>query len=238
MRKLLFLTIVPLCVAVLPAGALTPDEILAASRFPAQVTTSVARAEVAISLVDGSTLHRSVDIYTARDQAGLKRLVRAEAPARVKGQSLLASNSLIELRSPMEEPRSVSAAEASAGFLGSSFSMADLQPRDASLDMNAIVREENAAGRDCYVIESAPKAPEAYSKVIRWISKDGLLLVKAEMYDSRGGLSKRLEASGFETVQGQPVARVLTMEDRRTITTTQVRFTELSYDADLPAGVF
>lgn len=70
----------------------------------------------------------------------------------------------------------------------------DLIPRYPTLDDNKLLKTEKMDGIDSYVIESIPKGWGGYypySKAIRWVSKESLLLNRIDYYDKKGKQQKQ-----------------------------------------------
>jgi len=102
--------------------------------------------------------------------------------------------------------RRIAAMDESEGFVGSDFVYEDGGGRDVDLDVNTLSKEEKLDGHDCYVIESVPKKPGAYSKRVFWIEKDTFLPLQYRYYDIQGkpwkvakGESVSLIKAGAET---------------------------------------
>ena len=80
-------------------------------------------------------------------------------------------------------------------FAPSELRQYDLMPRHPEYDTQQLMGAEKIGGVDCYVIQSTPKpnAEEAYpySKVVKWISKDNFLPLRADYYNEYGKLHKQ-----------------------------------------------
>ena len=64
--------------------------------------------------------------------------------------------------------------------------------------------EENVDGIDCYVLERTPKKGKEtqYSRQVQWVRKDTLLRLRADYYDKKDRLVKKLFFSRQEKIDG------------------------------------
>ncbi len=245
MKKTVFIACAALFSASLIA-AQSADEIVDASRNRIKADTTSIRARLLIAAKDGSTTERLVDEYSKDYPSGDKAIIVFQSPASVKGTRFLT----VEKEGPddrwiflpaLGKVRRVSASEGSSSFVGTDFSYDDMaaMTRSVSDDAHRILREEKAEGKDCWVIESAPKdASYQYARMLQWIEKDTKLIRKIEGYDKKGNLAKVLEVLKTEVVQGRLTAmstRMTTVADK---TSTTINMEIVKYDEKIPDAVF
>ena len=136
--------------------------------------------------------------------------------------------------------RRIAASEGDSSFMGTDFTYDDMQSRDVDEDSHTLLREEQQAGRDCYVIESVPKNPgdSQYSRRVQWVAKDIWVPVKVDFYDKSDQLLKTLTVERIEKVQGFWTTIDTTMKNQQTGHATELNIKKLVYNEDLPNGLF
>ncbi len=223
------------------------EEIVRSSRDRIQAATVSTRSRMVITAKDGSATERLIDQYSAKSDGMNKTVVIFQKPASV------ANTRFLTLESPgkgedrwiflpsLGKVRRISSGEGSASFMGTDLSYDDVSSanRNASEDSHAILREEKLGGKDCWVVESKPKAQEyQYSKIISWIDKSSRIAFRIELYDRKGELAKILEILEVQDKQGRltPVATRMSTVKAKTSTTIYVDI--IKYDDPIPAGVF
>jgi negative regulator of sigma E activity len=113
------------------------------------------------------------------------------------------------------------------------------QDRNTDLDNHKIVREDKVNGKDCYVIESAPKdSGYQYSKMVQYIDKSNFVNYKVELYDKKGVLVKLLEILELKEIQGRLTPMVTKMSTLAEKTSTAINIEAIKYDGEIPEGVF
>jgi hypothetical protein len=110
----------------------------------------------------------------------------------------------------------IAAKDNQSSFVGSDFTYEDVSGRDLGADAYKLLREEAMAGRDCYVVESNPKAASAFSRKVSWIDKASFLPVKEEYYDVQDDLSRVFTADEVKEIKGHPTAVRRTMKNLKT----------------------
>jgi len=135
--------------------------------------------------------------------------------------------------------RRIAASEGNSSFMGTDFTYDDMQSREVDEDIHKLLKEEQAQGYDCYVVESIPKeSSPQYSKRIQWVAKENWIPVKVELYDSDGALHKVLTIGRIEKVQGFWTAIDTTMTNIRTDHSTDLNIKKLVYNEKVPEGLF
>lgn len=135
--------------------------------------------------------------------------------------------------------RRIAANDKQSSFVGSDFTYEDVSGRDIEEDDYTLQKEETLSGKECFVIESAPKSEKSakWSKKISWIDKQSFIPLKEEYYDKRGDLWKVFTAEVKE-IQGFPTIMKRTMENKQNGHRTEVTFTEVKYNMGLPSALF
>jgi outer membrane lipoprotein-sorting protein len=89
-------------------------------------------------------------------------------------------------------------------WLGSDFTNDDLVKESSLVDdyTQTISGDSVIAGRQCYKITLIPKesAPVVWGKVVLFITREGYLELRSEMYDEEGALSRILTAGRIRTI--------------------------------------
>jgi hypothetical protein len=92
-------------------------------------------------------------------------------------------------------------------WLGSDFTNDDLVKESSLVDdySHTISGDSTIAGHPCRKITMIPKenAAVVWGKVVLFITKDGYLELRSEMYDEEGALSKVLTADRIKTIGGR-----------------------------------
>lgn len=135
--------------------------------------------------------------------------------------------------------RRIAASEGDSSFMGTDFTYDDMQSREVDEDIHKLIKEEQAEGYNCYVVESLPKeSSPQYSKRLQWVAKENWIPVKIELYDSDGELHKVLTIGRIEKVQGFWTAIDTTMTNVRTDHSTDLNIKKLVYNEKVPEGLF
>ncbi|MDR1506255.1 MAG: outer membrane lipoprotein-sorting protein [Treponema sp.] len=229
------------------AGAQDARAIVESARNRIQQDTVSTRSRMVITAKNGSTTERRIDQYSKDGPNGSRLIIVFQSPASVAGTRFLTMDAAsggedrwIFLPS-LGKVRRVAASEGSGSFMGTDFSYDDISipDRDTDLDTHTLLREETLDGAACHVIQSSAKAPDyQYSKMISWIDKQSYVLYKAEMYDRRGTLVKRMGFSNFKTVQDRLTATQTTVSTVAAGTSTTLYVEIIKYDDPIPESVF
>jgi len=140
-----------------------------------------------------------------------RRLVNFLSPSDIRGtKTLLIEHSAAEddmwiYLPAMKKVRRLVASNKKDSFVGTDFSYGDVIGYKVEEWNHRLVREEGVAGRDCYVVESTPKAAKiaantGYSKRIGWIDKESFVALFTEIYDQNGQLLKKLTDEDVQKV--------------------------------------
>ncbi len=138
--------------------------------------------------------------------------------------------------------RRIAAQDSFSSFVGSDFSYEDVSGRDLQQDTYKFVKTvedfDGKKGQEALVIESTPVSKAGYKKKISFIDAKTHLPIKEEFYDTQEKIFKVFTAEEIKTVDGITTITHRTMENIKTGHKTDVRFTDVSYPADIPGDVF
>ncbi len=166
------------------------------------------------------------------------RMTRFMAPADVKGTvSLLIEHSAgdddmwIYLPAAKKVRRMVSS-DKRTSFVGTDFSYGDVIGHRVPQWDYKLLREEQADGADCYVIEATPKSDKVredsgYSRRLIWIRKDNFFAIQGEMWDEAGEQVKKFhmtELKEMDPVRHKWQAMRLEAENLQTGHRTVIQF--------------
>ncbi len=169
-------------------------------------------------------------------------LVVFERPADVRGTVFLVNKKIRRdddrwLYLPaLDLDKRISAGDKRTSFVGSDFFYEDISGRNPALDWHDVVRE-NAKE---IVIKCTPKQAGsvefAYSHAV--IDARTYLPIRAEYYDAKGKLFRKIETLAVETVQGHPTVVRSQATDLRSGSSTLLEMRAPQYDIGLDAKAF
>ena len=136
--------------------------------------------------------------------------------------------------------RRIAASDKHTSFVGSDFTYEDVSGREPEEDTHRLLREDKAAGRDAYVIESLPKDPgnADFSRRLSWIDKTTWLPLKEEYYDRRGDLARVFTAEELKEVQGFWTIVKRTMKNTQSGHWTEIVYAEVRYNRHFTPELF
>lgn len=171
-------------------------------------------AEISMKVVrPGWTREMSMKAWTKGNKLAM---ILVTAPAKERGIVYLKKdrevwNWLPSIERNVKLPPSMM----SQSWMGTDFTNDDLVKEFSLVEdySHSLKGEESVAGRNCYRIEMIPK-PEAavvWSKVMLWIDKEELLMMRAEYYDEENILVNRMLASEVKLLGGRLLPAVMEM---------------------------
>ncbi|MGE0826186.1 MAG: outer membrane lipoprotein-sorting protein [Candidatus Binatia bacterium] len=206
------------------------------------VRPSTRKIEISMT-AEGETIKWVAREAIKRFPDGNRMLLVMLEPQDVKGNAYVISEpkgkgSVIWTYMPaLRRVRELTGVEAYEHFLGTDFTYADLgfvrfHPHYRFLG------EEEHGGKQTYKIEeTVPKERAYYSRVITWVSKDSMLPVQRDYYDVAGALWKTELLEG-ETIDGVPTPIRIQMKDLQGKSSTEMRVSDVTYDATIPDALF
>jgi len=105
-------------------------------------------------------------------------------------------------------------------------------------DAHRVLREEQVAGKDCYVVESVAKKEAEYKRKLAWIDKASFLPLKEEYYDGKDELFKVFTADEVKDVGGVSTVVKRSMTSKKTGHTTTVVFSDVGYGLGIDSEIF
>jgi hypothetical protein len=131
-------------------------------------------------------------------------------------------------------------------FMGSDFTYEDMENLDLINWDYSVIGEEKIDGTDCWIVQAVPNNDKkrdetGYSKTVTWYAKDDHIARKAEFYDKKDRLAKRLTLEDVRvTSPDDPRKRAhkMTMENFLTKHKTVLDITELKLDVAVDDEVF
>jgi uncharacterized protein len=143
-----------------------------------------------------------------KNQIDYFKMIRFVEPADVKGTGILTvehtgGDDDVWIYLPaLKKSRRIVSSEKSNSFMGTEFSYSDMLNPKVEDYQYQLLKTENVAGMDCYVVESDPANQKVltetgYSKKISWIRKDNFVESKIDYYDKSGALLKTLTTNNI-----------------------------------------
>lgn len=134
--------------------------------------------------------------------------------------------------------RQINASARGDSFMGTDFTYDDLGDIDVDQRAHQLLGEEEMEGQPTYRIESVPKNPTTYSKVITWVSRETFLPVRIDYFDPAGALLKTGTFRDVRKVKDVPQPFAIEMQNVQTGHRTQLSLLEIDCDRGLDDDVF
>lgn len=137
----------------------------------------------------------------------------------------------------MKKVRRISGASRNEYFMGSDYTYDDMGKRHPDKDTYTNLGSETVGGHSCWKIECTPVSDDLYTKRIVWVSKEALLVIKADYFD-KDGLIKAFLAKDFRKQDGFWSVYVGEMDNvsrnHKTIMTTE----QIEYNTGIQDSIF
>ncbi|MGI6609920.1 MAG: outer membrane lipoprotein-sorting protein [Limnochordia bacterium] len=193
-----------------------------------------ARVDMTVTSRRGQVKTQQVDLYRSDDGRGTtKQLVVFVAPADVKGTKFLSISSPRQstqmwLYLPAVGRERVIAGSAVQGkFMGTDFTFEEISGASSFSEEYKPVRQRDKSidGRDCYVLELAPKSTKAsYGRLTMAVDKQSRIPLSVEFFDKRKRPIKRLDSKDLRrNSKGEWQPHEVTLADLNTGSTTVLR---------------
>lgn len=175
-----------------------------------------------------------------------KTRMEFKEPADVRGTTLLLheqagdDDDIQYLYLPaFKKTRRISGSAKNGSFMGSDFTYADLESRDAKEGKKELLAEEKVGGQDAYHLIVQSQDPESdYSKVEIWVHKTLFLPVKMVFYDRSGAPLKEMKSRKVEKKNGDFVITHMSLENIQKGSRTDLVVDAIRQDAEFPESVF
>jgi outer membrane lipoprotein-sorting protein len=231
-----------------PAVARPPDAQTILQRMKAALEPerpSTRTLVVAVRAADGFTAEWTARQARKRLADGNRILTVILAPDDVKGVGLL-------IREQKDRPdeqwmylpairrvRKLVAIDAQESFLGSDFTLADLGFVNLRDRKFSSLGEESVAGTPAYKVQEVLAGPHYYySRIVSWVAKDTMLPLRRDYYDAANHLWKTELYQDTAVINGVPTVLRIRMEDHFQGTSTELRVSDVRYDATIPDELF
>jgi predicted RND superfamily exporter protein len=221
--------------AVKPAGASSEaTTLLNEVRKNIESKTDEAKVVLKTTEPNGDVQSREIRMRSLRDGEGYRAMVRIDAPADIKGTSLLAEvkggaqDQWLYLPSTKQVRRVVSGKK-SAGVLGSELSPEDLNA-DALRNAKAVLTKKDAS--NAWIEVTPDHAASEYSKVVITVSLDRKVPKEMDYYVGNH-LKKKVTFSDYKTVNGVQRAQKLNVENLDSKRSTEVALSDLKVNSSV-----
>lgn len=98
--------------------------------------------------------------------------------------------------------------------------------------------EETHTGVKVYKVQEVPSNPFYYSRVLAWIAADTFLPIQRDYYDPANALWKTERFEDRTVIDGVPTVLRMVMEDKQAGTSSELRVSDVRYDAKIPDELF
>jgi outer membrane lipoprotein-sorting protein len=132
----------------------------------------------------------------------------------------------------------ISSNDKASSFVGSDFSYEDVSGRHWNDDDHTLLRREEKAGAEFFVIESIPKNDDSFAKKITWVSVGRLLPEREEYYDKKDQLTRVFEAEEIQEIDGFQTVTIRRMTNVKKNHNTLVTFSNVEYDIGIEEDLF
>jgi outer membrane lipoprotein-sorting protein len=130
----------------------------------------------------------------------------------------------------------IAAGDKRTSFVGSHFFYEDVSGREIDEDVHELVETTG----EHYVVRNVPKDPGSveFAAWTAWIDKGSFLPVKMEYVNSRGDVTRRIEALEVQDVGGHPTVTRMKVTNVEDGGFTVSEFRDIAYDLGVPDDVF
>lgn len=143
---------------------------------------------------------RTLDVKSKKIGEATRTLVKLTAPKELRGQSFLFAESAkgaddVWMYVPaFKVTRRIEGSQKDGSFLGSHFTYADLESRDAKTGTYKRLGDEKIGEHAVYVVQTTPAkgSDSAYSKVISYVRKSDSIPLKMRFFGDEGEVAKTL----------------------------------------------
>lgn len=222
-----------------PAGAAPPDratEIMREVEKRALTDSQSYQGAIEVVSPKGKVSQRTWHLWREGGRDRTKTLIRFEAPADVRGVSLLV------LQVPGAPPaqwlytpynqrvRRLASQEKSQRFMGTDLSHEDIEEHPVEEYNYEIVGEQDLAGHPVYKIKATPTKPDnaRYSAMNLYVRKDILATTFIEFYVA-GKLRKTMLRGEWQQIQGAWTPLLVEVKDVTRSSMTRIRASNVQY---------
>lgn len=232
-------------VSSVPAEELNADKIIEMANEASYYSGQDGRADVKMTIKDSSGVTRIREFTILRknmDKKDQKFYVYFKAPPDVRKMAYLVWKHFSKdddrwLWLPaLNLKKRIAPGDKRTSFVGSDFFYEDVSGRGTDEDFHELVKTNDSA----YLIKNIPKNPDSveFSYYDVWINKETFLPEKADYYDRKGKLYRRVEAKKVVDVQGYPTVMESVASDFTAGSSTINEFKNVKYDIGLKEKIF
>jgi hypothetical protein len=233
-----------------PAFAEEPVEVIrrsvAAHRLPDEKEDRTMR----IVAASGDAKERQITVWSMTTPAGRsKTLARFTAPRDVEGTAILTwegeagqSGDQWFFLPALRKAKRIASGGRKVRFMGTDFSYEDLAPEDPSSWAYVAAGEGEVDGAACWIFDATPVSPSVdtgYTKRRLSVRKDNLYIVRRELFDTSGTLTKVQTDRKLVNVAGTAWrADEVTMEDKTSGSSTVLTIRSREHSKGLKEDLF
>jgi hypothetical protein len=122
-------------------------------------------------------------------------------------------------------------------FLGSDFTYFDVGFVRRQ-DKYTYLGEQDRNGRKAWRIQQVPQSSWFYSQIVSWVDQQTLLPIERDFYSPAGDLWKVQTFDNVVTIDGQPAALRIVMDDQHTSGKSVMAVSKLRFGVELPDSIF
>ena len=140
----------------------------------------------------------------------------------------------------LKRVKRISSSNKSGPFVGSEFAFEDLSSQEVEKYTYTYLKNEAIDGMDCFVVDRVPVYENSgYTRQVAWIDSAEYRPMKIEFYDRKKALLKTLVFSDYKQYKDKFWrAHTLTMENHQTGKSTDLKFGDYTFDANLSEALF
>ena len=170
---------------------------------------------------------------------GDKSMVVFDAPPDVRGTALLTHSYATKpddqwLYLPaLRRVKRIASRNQSGPFMGSEFAYEDFAPQELEKYSYKYLRDENCAGRQCFVLERYPVDPySGYTRQVLWVDQEEYRSWKVDFFDRKNDLLKTLTFDEYRQYLGRHWrAHEMEMVNHQTGKSTQLSWGDYQFGA-------
>lgn len=182
-----------------------------------------------------------VEMLQHDDSGRRKNLYRVCSPKKSLGTGLFVINNIhkdnqLWVQMPKEKsPKALRSTKRYQPFINTEFSFDDLSKFNLGHNKFSRLKDDDKH----YVIEVTPKLKGSnYKRKQLWIRKDNYMVQKAEYYDNKNDLFKKLVVNIIKKTEGFWTVEQMRMDNIKTKSSTTVTYKDISYNTKIDFTLF
>lgn len=195
----------------------------------------------------GQSSERDLRVRTLEVEAdGDKSLIIFDSPRDVKGTAFLSfshatgSDDQWLYLPALKRVKRIASNNKSGPFMGSEFAYEDISSQEIEKYEYRYLREEDANGLSCHVIERYPLDKNSgYRRQIVWIDQEEFRIQRVVFHDRKDSLLKTLEYDGYRLyAESHWRPDLMRVENHQTGKSTELLWSDYAFKTDLNDGDF